>query len=105
MGNAFQDKSDGDLVSSLFTRERELVGTRFKHSTGQLENTATVGALRRQIARIKTELRSREIAQGLDRDTLLATHRGASDGGIVAAGGSGRGGFLAGIVDKASASD
>ncbi len=105
MANGFQDKSDAELVSTLFTRERELVGARFKHSTGQLENTASVGGLRRQIARIKTELRARELTQGLGRDGLIAAHRGASDGGPSDQVNPARGGFLAGIVDKVSSND
>jgi large subunit ribosomal protein L29 len=35
----------------------ELFGARMKHETGQLENKARLGALRRDIARVETVLR------------------------------------------------
>jgi large subunit ribosomal protein L29 len=106
MGAQLSEMSDQDLVAKVFQIERDLVAARFKHSTNQLENTARLRNLRREIARLRTEARNREISQGLGKDALLVQHRATS---AVTAGESGgaeaKGGFLAGIVDKISGND
>lgn len=43
----------------------ELFNLRFQKHTGQLKNTARLGHLRREIARMKTILRERELAAWL----------------------------------------
>jgi large subunit ribosomal protein L29 len=53
---------DDELEVQLAERKHELFNVRFKHVTGQQDNTAYLGQLRRDIARIKTILRDREIA-------------------------------------------
>ncbi len=40
---------------------REALGLRFQHSTGELENTARLGAARRELARALTIARERDI--------------------------------------------
>ena len=50
------------LVTALAEAKDELFKLRFRNATGQLENTAALGAARRRIARINTILRQREIA-------------------------------------------
>ena len=55
--------SDDELVDRLAESRRELFNLRFQLATGQLDNTARMGQLRRDIARILTELRTREIAE------------------------------------------
>lgn len=60
--NPFADQSDGQLVEKLAETKQELFNLRFQHATGQLENNARLGHTRREIARINTELRTREIA-------------------------------------------
>ena len=50
------------LVTRLADRKQELFNLRFQNVTGQLDNTSRMGLTRREIARIHTELRSREIA-------------------------------------------
>jgi large subunit ribosomal protein L29 len=52
---------DDELETRLRERKHELFNVRFKHITGQQDNTAKLGDLRRDIARIKTILRDREI--------------------------------------------
>lgn len=54
--------SDQELISRLDDNRQELFTLRFRHATGQLENTSRLGALRREIARMTTLLREREIA-------------------------------------------
>ena len=60
--NPFEDASDPLLVDKLADAKQELFNLRFQHATGQLENSARLGHTRREIARINTELRAREIA-------------------------------------------
>ena len=50
------------LVSALADAKDELFKLRFRNATGQLENTAGLGAARKRIAQINTILRQREIA-------------------------------------------
>ncbi len=50
------------LLERLAETKQEAFNLRFQHATGQLENTARLGHLRREVARINTILREREIA-------------------------------------------
>jgi len=45
-----------ELVQKIVETRDELFNVRIKHSTGQLENTARLKALRRDIARMETIL-------------------------------------------------
>lgn len=49
-------KSDDELKGELIGLRKEAFNLRFQKATGQLENTARVGQVRRDIARIKTIL-------------------------------------------------
>ena len=59
---ALRDLDDSALLTELGNRRRELFELRFKLATGSLEQTSKLKAEKRQIARILTELRVREIA-------------------------------------------
>ncbi|MER3452304.1 MAG: 50S ribosomal protein L29 [Acidimicrobiia bacterium] len=59
---ALRELSDEELRSRLGEARQELFNLRFQHATGQLDNTARLGQVRREIARIETLLREREIA-------------------------------------------
>jgi large subunit ribosomal protein L29 len=50
-----------ELESRLAEAKVELFNLRFQHVTGQLDNYARLGQLRRDVARMKTVLRAREI--------------------------------------------
>ena len=52
-------KNDGELESELMALKKEQLNLRFQRATGQLENTARVRSVRRNIARIKTILNQR----------------------------------------------
>ncbi|MCB0975517.1 MAG: 50S ribosomal protein L29 [Actinobacteria bacterium] len=52
-----------ELVSQLNDAKEELFNLRFQRVTGQLDNTARIGQVRRQVARIMTAIRAREIAE------------------------------------------
>jgi len=60
--NALADISDEDLVNMLDSTKDELLNLRFQNVTGQLDNHALITATKRDIARLLTELRAREIA-------------------------------------------
>lgn len=105
MAAAYRELSDEQLVHRVFDQERELVQARFRHSMNQLENTARLKVLRREIATLKTEARSREIARGLRKGELIHTHRQTYRADAAAAreiAPEQKGGFLSGIVDKLS---
>ncbi len=49
-----QDLSLEDLTTKMNELRKELFGARVRHATGQLDSTATLGSLRREIARVET---------------------------------------------------
>jgi large subunit ribosomal protein L29 len=53
---------DGELLGRLGEARRELFNLRFQLATGQLDNSARLGAVKKDIARLSTFLREREIA-------------------------------------------
>lgn len=53
---------DDDLVERLSEAKAEQFNLRFQHVTGQLDNHARLGEVRRDVARLNTVLREREIA-------------------------------------------
>ena len=55
-------KSDDELKEELIDLRKEAFNLRFQTASGQLENTARVRLVRRDIARIKTVLHQRGIA-------------------------------------------
>jgi len=61
-----RDLSDTELVEHVRTQRREAFGLRFQHATGELENTAGLGAAKRGLARALTIAQQR----GIDTHTL-----------------------------------
>ena len=53
---------DHELVERLVEGRRELFNLRFQLATGQLDNSARLGLVRKDIARLSTFMREREIA-------------------------------------------
>ena len=53
--------SDQDLVEALRNARQEAFNLRFRHATGELENTAGLGASRKELARMQTVARQRGI--------------------------------------------
>ena len=74
---AIADISDAELVKMHDDAKRELFNLRFQLATGQLDNTARLGEVRREVARAKTEMRSREIAAA---EAMAATSSGPGAG-------------------------
>lgn len=58
---------DDELVSKLIDAKQESFNLRFRHATGELENTARLGQAKRDIARLVTVARER----GIDVDKEL----------------------------------
>lgn len=65
MSNAadLRAKSVDQLKESLIDLKKEQFNLRFQRASGQLENTARVGQIRKELARIKTVLHERAKAQ------------------------------------------
>jgi len=59
--------NDHDLVDRLKQAREEAFNLRFRHATGELENTAGLSAARRDVARLLTVARQR----GIDLDVEL----------------------------------
>ena len=55
-------KSDDELKEQLLDLRKEAFNLRFQTASGQLENTARVRQVRRDIARIKTTIRDKSRA-------------------------------------------
>jgi large subunit ribosomal protein L29 len=53
-------KSEDELKDSLLGLRKEALNLRFQRASGQLENTARIREVRRDIARIKTVLHQRQ---------------------------------------------
>ena len=49
-----KNKSDAELAQDLVSAKKELFNLRFQNATNQLDNTARIKEVRRNIARIQT---------------------------------------------------
>jgi large subunit ribosomal protein L29 len=65
-----RDMTDDVLVEHIRTSRQELFGLSFRLATGELENTAGVGAAKRDLARALTIARER----GIDVEQELIKH-------------------------------
>ena len=59
---ALRDLADDALVERLGEEKDALLKLRFRLVTGQLDNHAELQHVRREIARVNTEIRARQIA-------------------------------------------
>ena len=71
------DLGDAELFERLAETKQELFNLRFQNATGQLENVARIPQVRKQVARLLTELRAREIA--LAEELEAAENTGAEN--------------------------
>ena len=62
-----RELDDEELESRLGEYRRELLNLRFQLATGQLDNSARIGEVKKDVARVLTVLRDREL--GLDFET------------------------------------
>ena len=63
-----RELDDDEIHGRLAEYRRELLNLRFQLATGQLDNVARVGQVKRDVARAMTLLRDREIALAEGRD-------------------------------------
>ena len=56
-----RELSAEDLQAKLKDARQELFNLRFQMATSQLDNTARLGQVKKDIARIQTEMRAREL--------------------------------------------
>ena len=60
---ALQAKTLAELNTDLNDKKSELFNLRFQKATGQLENTAAIRECKKSIARVKTVIRQRQLAE------------------------------------------
>jgi large subunit ribosomal protein L29 len=60
--NEIRNLSEVEVARKLDEAHQELFNLRFQYSTGQLKNTARLSEVKREIARLRTILRERELA-------------------------------------------
>jgi large subunit ribosomal protein L29 len=75
-----QDYSDADLASELESTEAQYQKLKFDHAIRGLDNPLVLREVRRDIARLKTEIRRRELAKeeqesGLAHRTKIRARR------------------------------
>ena len=63
-----RELDDDELENRLAEFRRELLNLRFQLATGQLDNVARLGQVRKDVARVLTLMRDREIALAEGRD-------------------------------------
>ena len=62
--NKLASMSADELAAELRETKHAALNLRFRNATGQLENTAEISKTRRQIARINTQIRAKQLAAG-----------------------------------------
>ena len=58
-----REMTEVELNTELGKMKKELFNLRFQHVTGQLENPVKMRELKREIARVKTIIREKELAK------------------------------------------
>ena len=61
--NKIREMTDVELAHELDQKKQELFNLRFQHVTGQLENPVKMREVKRDIARVKTIIREKEMAK------------------------------------------
>ena len=59
--NELHNLTDVELGNKLKELKSELFNLRFRHASGQLENPLSIRNCKRDIARVNTEIRAREL--------------------------------------------
>ncbi len=63
MAKELQSMTVDELAEALDEAKDELFNLRFQLATNQLTNTSRIGEVRRQIARIKTMVREKQLSE------------------------------------------
>jgi large subunit ribosomal protein L29 len=72
--------ADSELETKLTEAKQELFNLRFQHVTGQLDNYSRLGDLKREIARVTTLLREREIEAAEALEAASTGSAGSANG-------------------------
>jgi large subunit ribosomal protein L29 len=56
--------SEGELYEKEKELNEELFNLRFQHATGQLENVTRIPQVKKDLARVKTILREKDLSKG-----------------------------------------
>jgi large subunit ribosomal protein L29 len=72
-----RELNDAELEHRLGEAKEELFNLRFQNATGQLDNSARIGEVRKDVARIATLLREREIVAAEELAGATPTARAA----------------------------
>jgi large subunit ribosomal protein L29 len=64
-----RDMGDAALVDHIATTRRDLFGLRMQHATGELDNTARLGSVKRDLARALTVARQRGVDPTVNPET------------------------------------
>jgi large subunit ribosomal protein L29 len=68
-GAELREMDEQEMLDTLAAAQQELFNLRFQHVTGQLDNYSRLSAVRKDIARLHTILREREIAEAEQQET------------------------------------
>ena len=74
-----RELDDRELLLRHHDVVQDLVGLKFQAATGQLDNTSQLKRLRRELARIKTLVRQRELEQQLQQGGLAIKEKSVRD--------------------------
>jgi large subunit ribosomal protein L29 len=67
--------SDQELTDELQSVEQHFYSLKFNNAASTLENTAEIKSVRRNIARLKTEVRARELAESTPKRDKIKLRR------------------------------
>ena len=59
--NEIRDLSSQEIVDKIKDLKEELFNLRFRHASGQLENPMSINLVKKDIARVNTVIRARQI--------------------------------------------
>lgn len=59
--NEIKNLTDAELTEKLAELKKQLFNLRFQHASGQLENPMAINTCKKEIARVNTEIRAREL--------------------------------------------
>ena len=64
-----REMDEQELLDNLASVQQELFNLRFQHVTGQLDNYSRLRAVRKDLARLHTIMREREIAEAEQQES------------------------------------
>jgi len=76
----FVSMTDKELVNKLASLKSELMNLRFSHTTGNLANPLALRACKRDIAKVKTIIRERELGLAKTSPATAETKKVAKKG-------------------------